>query len=218
MKEGLIITPVIELSAVEFTDKEYPSPNGRWHEYPQGWENYWKSSIKDAGLTTLEQFITGLPLVDITCIDTDELKIIIETQQEGEKLYDEEEIIPFEGGIVIQYGDQNLHPQCCTCIGDYSEWINLIEQQPCKWTMIWVGHPWIFARIRNNNVEISDYCEQNEYDGAPKLIIDLESFRHELEIAYTKIRAFQRTVEKVLTKMGINNASRIASILVNKTM
>jgi hypothetical protein len=217
MKDKLKISAVIELNASEYTDEEYPYPNGSRYEFPREWRDYWKTSLKDSGLTEVEQIITGIPFVNIATIEDSELNTIVEVQLADTSLENLEEIIPFEGGIVVELNDLNIIPQCCVSLSDFQEWEEILKCEPNEWTQIWIGHPWIFARIKNNSIEFSDYCEQNNWDNGPKFSIDFESFKEAFGVMSKEIKDFKMRVVKALKKKEVVNSTRIADVLVNKS-
>jgi hypothetical protein len=214
MNENIKISAVIELNASEFTEKEYKYPDGSRYEFPTGWELYWKNSLKDSGLIKVEQIFPGFPFVEITRIEEDELKIIVETQLKDTNLENEDEIISFEGGIVIQVDNDRIVPQCCTSISDYKGLLDIINKKPSEWTQIWIGHPWIFARIKDDLIEFSDYCELNEYNGLAKTTINFEAFKNEFEKVLTEIEGFKKSVENILNGKNLEKYERISEILI----
>lgn len=216
MNNELKIFAVIELNANEFTEYEYPFPNGSCNELPEDWRLYWKKCLKDSNLVNLDQIIIGEPFVDISTISDEELKIIIQHQLKDTNIDDVEEILSFEGGVVVSYDGVNITPQCCTSINDFENWQKIIYEKPKDWQQVWIGHPWIFSRFKDNHIEFSDYVETNDYSKSVRLIIDFISFQTAFMAMLKSIEAFRIRIECILKQEGYKNPSRIAMCLVNK--
>ncbi len=216
MNKILNISAVIELNSSEFTDKDYECPNGTWYEYPEGWNNHWKKCLKDSGLIKVEQIIAGISMVNIETIEENELDIIVQNQLKDTNLDNDEEILSFEGGIAIQFGEVNIVPQCCSSIGDCENWNKVIFDETIDWKSIWIGHPWIFVRKREDKIEFSEYCEQNKYNGEPILVADFNEFKAKFERTIETISVFRERIERILRKNRLKRASQISEILIGK--
>lgn len=213
MSESFNVRAVIELNAGDFAIQDYYDPKDQNFD----WSAYWKKSLNDAGLTKVAQITPGVPLVDITKIEDEELSIIVQKTLESSDFFETSRVSSFEGGLVIKQGELEISPTCCISIGDYQEWQKILDENSEKWKQIWIGHPWVFARIRNDKMELSDYSEGNDWSGAPLLSLDLNEFVRQFNEITAVIDVFRQRLEKILMEMGIKEARNVACELVDKT-
>lgn len=153
-------------------------------------------------------------LLDITTIHDDALVEIIRNRLQDKDLDElEEQIGPFMGGIAIAT-DHEVHitPMCCGDIGDISDWEAIPEAEPGKWVMLWIGHPWIYYRTSEHNIDFSNYCEQTPADDAPPFItISRADFQREIAKVRVEQDHFKDRVQQALDLIGIENTAQIAA-------
>lgn len=214
MNTELIISAVIELAPSDFAKQEYHSPNGSRFEYPKEWNEYWQKSLADAELINVQEIIDGLGMIDITTIELTELMIILKNHLQDVDTNNVDEIHPLEGGIVIQQEEKSIVPQCCVSLSDYKAWEAFLEEKPQEWSEIWIGHPWIYARIVQGQIEISEYCEYNPPTGHPVWRVNLKKFEEVFEKVIFKIKQFKQVVAEVLHQIGVVNSHLVAQILI----
>lgn len=201
MSEHLTVVAVIELETSDYEKESRPWPGVSRYEDPEAWEKYWHNSLEDSGLRKVRQMEPGVPLVDITRIDEDELHIITRVQLGQEHLTDQEQMDSFHGGVFISYGGMSVWPQCCSALSDYKEWQEVLKSKPSEWTQIWVGHPWIFVRILNGRIEFSDYYEKNDYAGKAMFSVDLREFELQFSCVLQEIESFISRVDEAVLKI-----------------
>jgi len=103
---------------------------------------------------------------------------------------------PFlDGGAVLRVkGLVVASPACCVGLSDgIQDWVRLAMTPHPDWTMVWTGHPWVLARVVDDDVEVSEQaeapspravarCSVADLQGAvDQALADRESFAHRLE-------------------------------------
>ncbi len=203
------IYPVIELNVSDFSDKKYPYPKESSKELPYEWNAYWLKGLNDGGIKHIESIEPGSRLVRISKVSTSNLEKIINTNLKDNPEYDPEDIHPLEGGIVIATENKPIiTPQCCSGIRDYKEWLDLLKSEEEGWVEVWVGHPWIFGRKKDQNIELTDFLEKNAEQLIQKDVkysFDIALFQKKLERAVREIHSFKNQIDTILTKKCIKN-------------
>jgi len=208
----------IEISPYDFANSEYEYPNGSSAELPNEWDKFWKKCLADKNLENLNSIRKGSYLVDINSIKKLELKEILKSELKEVELDDfEEQIGKIYGGIVMKTKDKfPIEPTCCGDIGNLYEWEEIFESANADWKQLWIGHPWIFYRKANNEIEFSDYYEANidEIKNIKSILkIPINDLKNKLEIAKNEQINFERKIQIALEEMGIKNSNRIAKLM-----
>lgn len=208
----------IEISPYDFANSEYEYPNGSSAELPDEWDKFWKRCLADKNLENLNSIRKGSYLVDINSIKKSELKEILKSELKEIELDDfEEQVGRICGGIVIKIKNKfPIEPTCCGDIGNLYEWEEIFENSDTNWKQLWIGHPWIFYRKANNEIEFSDYYEANidEIKNIRSILkISIDDLKNKLEIAKNEQISFERKIQIILEEMGIKNSNRIAKLM-----
>lgn len=208
----------IEISPYDFSDKEYDSPNVSKLEFSDEWYKYWKKCISDKNLGRLEPIEKGSYLVDIKTINDEELEEIVNKELEEVELSEfEDQVGEIYGGIVLCENNKIcIEPSCCGDIGNIAEWEDIFTKELNEWNQLWIGHPWIFYRRVNGNIEFSEYSDSNLEDLKDiKILITISE--SDLQAKLNEIRKeqneFEFRIRNILEKMGIANAERISKLL-----
>ena len=208
----------IEIEPWGYTQNKYDSPSISRSEDPKGWSDFWYKCISDSNLQNLKPIELGSYLVDLSKIGEAELNIILKKELEDIDLSNYQEYVgPIIGGIVILENDKIvLEPTCCVDLSDIQNWEEIESTELNKWTLLWIGHPWIFYKRTEKYIAISDYTDYNLEDfkdisekhkfSEQELLSEIKSSRkHQIE--------FENLVSKTLIKMGVKNANEIAKIM-----
>jgi len=94
--------------------------------------------------------------------------------------------IRVEGGLALLEDDTAaLLPGCCIWIDEATdEWRRAAEAPPDDWTMLWIGHPWVLVRRRDDTLTISQPTESSEGDDLAVLVeLPLADLGHALQDA-----------------------------------
>jgi hypothetical protein len=163
----------------------------------------------------------GYSSIKISDINDADLKILIEKELQDAEMAENgtEAIGRFCGGIVIINDKEVIHHQCCGSISDYKNWITFLEDAPTEWTQIWIGHPWIYGRISNNIIELSDYIEHTGALNPDKLVIktriDLSTFKTALAAAVLRIAEIKARILAILLVEMPETAVEVANLLID---
>ena len=106
MSVDIRITPLNELMASDFANESYPHPDVSGKEGPDQWEAYWLKSLKDAGLTTLRQYMQGIAEVAIETIGIEEARIIVDRHFSCMESEEMDEVVALSGGLHIRVDNQ----------------------------------------------------------------------------------------------------------------
>ena len=208
----------IELSPYDYANAEYEHPNGTLKDLPDEWDKFWKKCLADKNLDNLSPIKKGAYLVDINTIKNSELEIILKNELVEVELDDfEEQVGRIYGGIVVKTENGfPIMPTCCGDIGNLYEWEEILEEPNKDWKQLWIGHPWVFYRTENNEVEFSDYYEANieEIKNIKSILkFPREDLRYKLEIIKEEQIKFEKRIQNVLEEMGIKNSNQIAKLM-----
>lgn len=208
----------IEISPYDYSNVEYEYPNSSSSELSQEWDKFWKRCISDKNLQGLSAIRKGSYLVDIETINDNELEEIIRNElKEVDLRYYEEQVSQICGGIVICENNISLiEPTCCGDIGNIKEWENIFEDKQGDWFQLWIGHPWVFYKKENGNVEFSDYTESNLKDFIEircKFHFSEVELKKEIEKIRTQQNQFELRIRKILDKIGIINSEHISKLM-----
>ena len=207
----------IEILPSEYSDQEYEYPDGNDSNYTIAWEDFWVKSLRSKKLENLKSIEAGSFLVDISSIEINELEEIVKNKLENFSLENWKEEVQMCGGIAIQVNNEfPIRAQCCGDLGDLSGWESIINEATEEWQFLWIGHPGVFYRTKNSNIEFSTYYEdgnQNGKDITPILSLVVNEFEKEICKVKNEQVKFGERVRKVLEKMKVKNAKQIAQVI-----
>lgn len=207
----------IEVSPLKYSKEEYELPEISDYPDAEEWYRKWEEAVSklDLGFHTIQK---DSYLVDIETIDDEDLQMILETNLQEIDLEEfEDQIIAFDGGIVLKDNGQVLIiPTCCGDIGNIKEWQQIFENKTSDWSEIWIGHPWIFYKKENGKIQFSDYSELNIKDVTDmKPIFEVDE--SELKIEFEKVKQhrinFKNRIAEVLEKMNFENSERMSELM-----
>ncbi|MEH0155417.1 hypothetical protein V6R21_14820 [Limibacter armeniacum] len=176
--------------------------------------------FKKNGIENIEQLDPyGYCSIKVSDISDNDLKIFIDKEVSDAEIPENgiEAVGPFSGGLVIVVNDQVVHHQCCGDISDYKNWKTFLEESPEDWSQIWIGHPWLYGRVRKNNVELSDYIEHTgrlEKDLPVHLHVDKAEFELQFNLAIEELLAFKKRIYMVLKSEMKGVAKEVSELLI----
>ncbi len=156
-------------------------------------------------------------------VDEDLEKFIhVQFKKEIQKKVDLKEVQSFYGGIVIeniQDKKASIHHTCCGLIADYKYWLPFLEQKSNKWQRIWLGHPWIFGKIENDRLYLTQFLECDEKDLLNNIDLkyyefDLIHFKDKFNKALNELDSFKKRIVSILEKNKTPFAEKIAEKLI----
>ena len=144
----------------------------------------WQEVFLNTPLEKIKPFPNS-HFININQLDQQALKFIISRIQVK---YDDMSLSRLLGGLIIQHHDQEIFPMCCGDLESIDEFQEILEQNNGQWQMFWIGHPWIFVRKRDGQIQFSEYCEENELpkDTQPVISIDQALFHRTFSQIYQK--------------------------------
>lgn len=67
------------------------------------------------------------------------------------------------GGYILRYqGADILVPQCCCDLDNLKDWKSVLQYDDTKWTMHWIGHPWVRVKFEGGYLIFTDYTESDD--------------------------------------------------------
>ncbi len=227
LKSNYTIYPVVELNALHLNDK-YKFKQKFSLNFTEAERTKFNNKIfKKAGFKKTLQMDAyayySIPISELSD-DKDLLTFILHSlpKRKKKKNFDLEKIPALIGGIVIEFDDNTaIAPQCCGEIYNYQHWKEVLDKQPQEWTEIWIGHPWIYARVQNNTLELSEIMEATlspQQDRAIKYTFDLNTFIQKLNLCIQEIKAFKKRIYKTLKKHQYPYPRKIANLLIDNTL
>ena len=126
----------------------------------------------------------------------------------------------FEGGLVLEMSDQKaITNQCCGRISDYQNWLKFIDKAPKDWEEIWIGHPWVYGRIRAGIIQLSAYLDETkpppkDEESAVKFQFELADFKAKLEKIVSEIQQIKIRIKNILEVENNRYAEEIPEILI----
>jgi len=111
---------------------------------------------------------------------------------------DVSEIFSFDGGLVLQIDKKTFfsHSVSSGKISHYKNWLKFLKSNPKNWEEIWIGRPWIYGRIRNGIIQLTDYRDEtipkpNDDDSEILYQFELDNFNEEINKAQKLIDEFR---------------------------
>lgn len=159
---------------------------------------FYRKAAAAGALIKVNSYNTDLLLSKLT--DTS-IKAIVDAHIEdtAPKDYDEE-LMPLDGGLLIRYDHKIIEHQCCSELNDYQEWQKIVTEKSQTWKQIWIGHPWIFYRYKENHIELSEYYDDapNDEDIQTKMVFQQDDFIQQLQRELSEIETFKARLYRII--------------------
>lgn len=208
MKIELI--PVVEITNY---DNDIPlPPEGPYWEFIEDWENYHIQTNLEAGFSKeLKSYSKGSSLYRINEISNEDLLKLIQKEinfeDDDENLGIEDLNNPFNGGYILKIdGIDKYFPQCCSDLGDITEWDDLLDDEDNNFYM---GHP--SPKIeKSQNIIIFDFLNsQIQENYAPPILenqiaVDKEKLATAIQEAKKELEIFARKLIKINESENLN--------------
>jgi len=160
--------------------------------------------------------------IKISEIDDNDLRVLVEVELSDFEI-SELGILEgdsFEGGLFLEFNDQAITHSCCGAISDYKNWESLIEEKPYNWEEVWIGHPWVYGRVRKNILQLTDYLDETdskpEEDFSVKYEFNLVKFTKKLNSSIEELKMLKNRIRRMMSNEGNKFSEDIASFLVDK--
>jgi hypothetical protein len=220
----LELVPVLELEPGRYTNQQYPTPSVSGREDPVGWDEHWRKSLADAGITTLKTVPEELWKVLLSDVsDPLVIRKIIEVEKLNGQARPDNSVHPEHcgtlcGGYILrESGKTLLSPQCCGDLSNIYDWVEAAKFRGVNWSELWIGHPCVSVRYAGGHLELSDYHEPGEPPRAAKFLLDADSLLNAANYAIEKVEVFRTRLLPVLRMMGFAAPESTASSLVGES-
>lgn len=214
MQKNYKIYPVVEMSpartelggpimAAAYENKLLDTPA---HRKELALEIFRKEGMKK--LFTLDEY--AYDGIKITDLDDHDLSVLVkmEVYDADMHLHGNENVTAFEGGLVIAMTDgQVITHQCCGAISDYQNWVKFLTIQPTDWEEIWIGHPWLYGRVRDGIIQLSDFLDETKPPpkdevSAIKFQFELATFKRKMEAVISFLQQLKNRIKAILIAEG----------------
>jgi hypothetical protein len=203
------LVPVIEIEPFPYMAKgrSYPADSSAASD-PAAWAAYWRESLADSNIEGVVPIRDGSWLVPTESFK-EETQEVLEAVLSGLWKHHKVEVTDISsagfsgGGIVLMdhEGTIWLQPSCCGDLGSLKDWGGLVSSPPESWNMLWIGHPWVYARHEGGRIIFSDQTESN--DPAEEVFtVPLARLKSELALAHQELIRFSSHVESAMTAYG----------------
>ncbi len=177
--------------------------------------------FKKHGIKNIEKLDPhGYSSVKISDIDDSDLKVLVEKELDDAEIPENgtEIVGSFSGGLVlISENGTVINHQCCGSISDYKNWKEFLKKSPENWEQIWIGHPWIYGRINDDALELSDYIEHTgtlEVELPVKVQVDLDEFIKALDKAIEELMDLKKRILEILKIEMIDISEELTELLI----
>lgn len=181
----------------------------------------WKEHIEQYGNSLSLAYVNNEAYeLDIAKIPDDFLLPIIVNHIKDDLENNEIDAIqPLDGGLRIDANGSSIEWTCCEDITDFYHWETTLNQSDCEWTNLWIGHPWIFFRIRNQTIEFSNYSDISEASGQKLEVVmklDYDEFQKQLQTKLIEMSIFKEKIKQVILQSQLTNKELIISQLLRE--
>ena len=157
-------------------------------------------------------------LFDITKFSDQDIDKLIEENIRGKNVEElEDELHNLLGGIVIMREDKILiAPNCCGDLSNIYSWEEIKSSTSSEWTKIWIGHPWIFYRKLDGQIEISNYYDEDKPEinfENIKFALSEKQLEEGLKEVRTMQESFQERLSNRLKRKNIKNYIQVAEAM-----
>ena len=158
--------------------------------------------------------------ITVSDLDDADLSILIQLELADAEITENglEHVGDFVGGLVIEIDDNtSILPTCCGSMSDYKNWVELLVQRPDEWTEIWIGHPWVFGRVKGELIQLTDYRDETMPPPDETLVkyeFDSVEFKVRMGEGVAAIQALKKRVFTILQKEQNPDAVALSELLI----
>lgn len=187
----------------------------------ENYEQFALNIFNRAGITSVNRLDKhAYSSIILSDINNEDLSILIQKELADAEIPENglENVGDFEGGLVFKFENgEIINHSCCGSISDYKNWLELIEKKPKEWMEIWIGHPWVYAKVINDKIFITDYLD--ETNSLPKtndfkFEVDFYEFENKLLSAIVELKNFKKRIRIVLTNENQKFANELSELLI----
>ena len=169
------LEPAIRFEPSDFLEVNDGLIDYNYYHENSSWSVFYENSLEKIGIRDVKFMNDNSSLISINEFNDDSLKKLI--RWDLNKRFEPEftDYIPvyltnesdlynwFSGGYVLKNSTEDLiSPACCVGFDDIESWETIQTNQNENWTMLWIGHPWVYYKLAADRVILSEYTESNE--------------------------------------------------------
>lgn len=127
-----------------------------------------------------------------------------------------DQISPLDGGLRIEKDNLIIEHQCCSELNDYLNWKKIISEKSKKWKEVWIGHPSVFYRYKENKIELSEFYDNTpkDEDIKTKMRFNETDFKNEFERANSELEVFKQKVYRIVENGNYENKEVLKKALI----
>lgn len=196
------LIPVLEAEPWTFSTGVHSAPqNGPAKKYYEEWDEYWRNSLAEVGLSGLDQITPGSWYVSTVQFTKPQLEAFLQVIFEdwgGVNYLSEPDSQPLlNGGLAMDTEELGIiiEPTCCSDLGT-ANWKEAATFDGEEWKMLWIGHPWLYIKYEEPHLILSEPCESN--GPAEKWKIKPDILQEAVRIAEAELLRFSKLIEPIL--------------------
>ncbi len=214
------LIPVLELAPMTFSTVDHPSPeNGPAKKHFEEWDEYWRNSLAEAGITGLHPITPGSWHVATDQFTKTQLEaflqVIFEEWGGVDVLNDPDSRPLLDGGLAMSTAELGIRiePTCCSDLGNIANWKEAATFDGEVWKMLWIGHPWLYMKYEKPHLVLSEPSESDDPAAKWKIMPDI--LHEALIAAEAELLRFSKLIEPILAGLDTEiDAARISRELV----
>ena len=187
----------------------------------EDYEKFALNIFNNAGIKSINRLDKyAYSSIILSDINNEDLSILIQKELADSEISENglEIVGDFEGGLVIKFKNGNvINHSCCGSVSDYKNWLELVESKPEEWTEIWIGHPWVYGKVKENKVLITDYLDETNAlpkENDFKFEVDFSEFKEKLLIAIADFQDLKERIRTILLKEKHKYANELPELLI----
>lgn len=214
-ESALELVPVVDLSSCLIEESAYLQPV---QPNPDEWEVYWQQRMAEAGFGGLPWLVEGysVPVAALTAPLLLEHYLAREVFASLENGYQADLIGPLSGGYVLRCGTEVLvTPSCCGDLTNLVEWKKAACYRDADWFAVWIGHPFISVRWREEQLAVSAKHEPGKPPEHETVRLNPAELRAAIQQAEDEVAAFRRQLKPILPRfVGDELTEEVVEILI----
>jgi hypothetical protein len=212
------IYPVIEMSPWRVNENANLKTGEDYEKFALGVFN-------DAGIKNINRLDKyAYSSIIVSDINDEDLSVLIKKGLQDAEIskYQLENVCDFEGGLVIRFENgEVINHSCCGSLSNYKNWLELIKDKPKYWKEIWIGHPWIYGKVRENKILLSNLLDETNpkpKENDAKFEIDFLDFKNKLLDAINDLALLKKRIRTILLNERNQFANELPELLIENEL
>lgn len=194
------LIPVVEFEPFAFQTVERESPIDCSNDDPQSWDDYWRNSLADGGITNIEPYEMSSWFVEVSKLTPKIVEILLnityKVQDKTATSLEEMELGSLSGGYVLQVSKTvQITPQCCGGLEDIEDWETASNWMNTEEMMLWIGHPWLMvSSVDDRHLQIRRTAEYGQPKEPVLITIDRNELKKAIIVAREQLDIFKQVL------------------------